>query len=178
MAAAKEATIVMTVKYAIGLILGGAISLAATLALTSWVIWTWTMSGVRDDVASIKGSLEQMQASDRDIVQDAGDTETDLRGQLAELTTQLKVTTTQLADLNSTVGNLDDSIKAVDAKLTASVAAQRNFEQWVVTRLGADMKSTVPASWEKADFEIIDAIKAGDVSPLAFWYKAAAEQPK
>ncbi|RWO24961.1 MAG: hypothetical protein EOS08_16160 [Mesorhizobium sp.] len=158
----------MTLKQLLATVATGVVLLGAAL----WVVLAFTLNNLKSDVSDIRVALTQTQDRNADTHQNATAADGDLRAQLAILTAELKVTNAGLTNLAASVGGLDESLKAVDARLAASVLRQEGFERWVVTRLGKNetMPTATPLEWQKAEGEIIDALKVGD-EPLTGWYK-------
>lgn len=186
MAGAKEPMIMMTWKYAVGLILSWAVLMVGTL----WILWSFTMDNVQADIADIRDALIKNQSDitsvERNGFREDGNLKSelvDLKSELADLTAQLKITNaglarldTSFASLEARVGNLDNSFQAVNQRLVESVIRQTAFERWVTLRLGpagSDPTSyQFPAEWEKTQGEIFDTIKGGN-DPLLLWFKSS-----
>lgn len=179
MAGAKEATITMTLKYAIGLIVGGALTFSATLIVTAWVLWTFTMGTLQKDVSDIRAAVTKAEDGTSETRDYARSTGSQLQGEFANLTAELKVTNAELSDLNTSVNRLDGSIQAIDVRLTKSVDQQTAFERWVAIRLGPlgpqRTMLEIPADWQKQQSEIFPTLTSGE-DPFIGWYKAVSER--
>ncbi|TIQ11001.1 hypothetical protein [Mesorhizobium sp.] len=175
MAGAKEAIITMTVKQVIGLIVGGALTFAATLIVTAWGLWSFTMGNLQNDVSDIRAALTKAQDGNNETRNYAQTTGSDLKTEFGNLTAELKITNARLDDLSNSVTRLDGSIKAVDTRLSQSVDQQTAFERWVAIRLGPTgaepAKFQVPADWEKQQNDIFTTLTKGD-DPFTGWFKA------
>ncbi|MBZ9760325.1 hypothetical protein LB553_05475 [Mesorhizobium sp. CA8] len=175
MAAAKEAIITMTVKQAIGLIVGGALTLASTLVVTAWVLWSFTMGSLQNDVADIRAALTKTQDGNEQTRDYAQSTGSELKNEFGNLTAELKITNSRLNDLSNSVTRLDGSIQSVDMRLSRSVDQQTAFERWVAIRLGPagtePAKFQLPPDWEKQQNDIFTTLTKGD-DPFTGWFKA------
>ena len=91
---------------------------------------------------------------------------------LADLTAQLQLTTAKLSDVTDSLTNLDKSIRTIDAKLSASITRQQEFEKSIVARLdtAAFGDLQLPPEWSKSQFGIVTNIKSG-ADPLEAWYQ-------
>jgi hypothetical protein len=176
----ENAMVTMKLKHVLWLIGGGAVTMAGTLVVTTWALWSFTMGNLQSDVSQIREAVTKAQDGNSQTLDYARSAEVKVKTELADLTAELKVTNANLAALTGSVTALDGSIKDVDVKLTASIFRQNDFERWVVTRLGqvgvGPANIEVPAEWTESEVEILRAIK-GQGDPLAGWYKATLEQP-
>ncbi|MCT8970880.1 hypothetical protein [Microbaculum marinisediminis] len=171
MAEPGNATITMTVNWAIGFIASSAIALASG----AWVLWTFTMGSLQSDVAEIRAAVTKTQDGVTGARDYTRESDAALRTEFSNLTAELRVTNARLSDLTGSVSRLDSSIQDVDQKLSASVLRQQDFERWVVTRLGpigiAPTQLMTPEEWGKQQSEIILKLQKED-DPLTGWYNA------
>jgi len=166
----SDATLTVTTRQ----VVGGAIAFAGTLALAGWAVLGFTLGGLTDDIADIRERLTVNSSQDMSIQRENHDTETELRGELVELTTELRATNDAIRDLVTAVNQLKDSLSVVDRRLTSSIDRQQNFERWVVARLAAPIRGStevLPELWREAQFKVYDALTTGADDPLYEWYQ-------
>lgn len=168
----------MTVKLTHVVSVAG-VSVAAILG-GFWALLLHSESNLNEKIAKLDTTQTTMQASSAVAGKDADKTEMDLRSQLIQLTTQLKVTTDKLSELTTSVSSLNDSIRSIDTKVTEAGVRQRDFERWVIVRLGPAgfaQPTMYPPEWIKSQDEVFKTVATG-TDPLSGWYQTMKVLPQ
>jgi hypothetical protein len=170
-----DTVITMTMKQLLGAVASGTVLFGGAL----WVVMTFTLGNLQNDVSDIRKAVTDTQDRNADTLQSATSADTDLRAQLAGLTAELKVTNAGLTNLTNSVAGLDESMRSVDARLAASVARQESFERYVAVRLGPigtqPTGFEIPVEWQKQQDAIAPTLTTGE-NPFIDWYKSLSKQ--
>lgn len=133
------------------------IAICAAVGVCAWVVWTFAIGGLREDVQALSQELHGgLSASDRR----ADSVETATREDIATLTARIEA--------------IQTSIDRVDAALTKSVERQTAFERWVIIELGrvsavagSGSLSPLPMGWGDPT-DTIERLSEG-TNPLTEW---------
>ncbi len=162
----------ITAETPIQISLRAALAGACTLAILTVSGTVYVASQVSDDVAAARTDIHDLRQAAREDAQIRESGDASLRQGIADLTAQLRVTTNELANVTDGLTLLSNSIDTIDAKLTASLDRQQEFEKSIVARLDGPGFGgfEIPASWSMGQAAIITSIKSGD-DPLGNWFK-------
>lgn len=123
-------TLTMGKLYAVIGALGTA---AVALLVCFWLIGTWTVGGVRDDVKNIRDDISGLHKSDKDNVARIADVSSKLSDQIqglrtdfgnlhmdiTNLGTQFKYFSERLETVNKSIAGLDNRLDKFDARLAS-----------------------------------------------------------
>ena len=155
------------IEITIGAALAGAAAIGAVILGGA----TFIVSQVQDDVAATRADVAEMRGWTREDGRAREEADVALAQSLADLTAQLQLTTSELSDVTDSLINLDSSIRTIDAKLSASITRQQEFEKSIVARLdsAAFGGPMLPVEWSESQIGIVSNLKAG-ADPLEAWY--------
>jgi len=147
--------------------LWGAGVLGAALVGGTWLLTTFVLGEVKDDIHTIREDVAAVRLATDERVTTLVSSDGDLSKSISDLVAQLTVNNSELRSLNESITRIDD-------RLLASIQRQEEFERYVVTRLPSP--TSLPALWQQNQKEIISTISALGVDPLASWYKSTATE--
>lgn len=132
-----------------------------SLLVGFWVMMTVVLGEVKDDVQTIRHDVSELRAGTDAKTTMLVSEDGDLSKAISDLVAQLEINNQRLQDLAEKLGEVDE-------RLTASIARQQEFEQYVVTRL--PVPTSVPEDWIAGQDAIVKILAGGKSDPLVRWY--------